>query len=159
MRKIAVFFCTCIILIGCTSTPKVDILAEAEAIRSLEDQWTIANKTKDINKILSFNASDAVMMGPNQPITVGIAAMKELLELWFSDTTALRKTYSFPIDKIEVSASGDLAYVRGTNRMSFKTPNGIIERTEKGIDIWKKIDGEWKCVVGIWNSDNPKQGQ
>jgi ketosteroid isomerase-like protein len=153
MKKIAVLFCTCIILIGCTSTPKVDILAEEDALRNIEDQWAVANKAKDINKIVSFSASDGVLMGPNQPIIVGIEAIKKSWELWFSDTTMLWETYSWTSDKIEVSASGDLAYVRGTNRMNIKTPNGIIEDRSKGVDIWKKIDGEWKCVVGIFNSD------
>ena len=59
MKKITAFFCACIILIGCNSTPKVDLVAEAEAIRNIEDQWMAANKVKDINKVMSIFASDA----------------------------------------------------------------------------------------------------
>jgi ketosteroid isomerase-like protein len=159
MKKITLLFWTCIILIGCNSTPKVDLVAEAESIRNIEDQWVAANKAKDINKVISIFASDAVLMDPNKPITVGIDAIKKSWELWFSDTTYLHNTIVYTIDNIEVSASGDLGYARGTTHYSIKTQNGIIENDDKFVDIYKKINGEWKCIVGIFNTDKPMTGQ
>ena len=158
-EKFTVLFCTSIILIGCNRTPKVDTLAEANAIRNLENQWTAAIQTSDIGKFVSFFASDAVGMGANMPITIGLQAIRKEQESMFSDTTLLFKTYSGTIDIIEVSASGDLAYVRGTQRLSIKTPNGLVEFVGKWLDIWKKIDGEWKVIVNIWNSDMPLPGE
>ena len=38
-----------------------------------------------------------------------------------------------------------------------KTPNGIIEEVDKGVDIWRKIDGKWKAVLTIWNSNKPSE--
>jgi ketosteroid isomerase-like protein len=43
--------------------------------------------------------------------------------------------------------------------MTIKTPNGPVDDMSKWIDIWKKIDGQWKVVVNIWNSDMPMAGQ
>jgi ketosteroid isomerase-like protein len=152
--------CACLFLIGCTKTPSVDTRAEADAIRNIEDQWTAANKAKDINKAVSFFASDAVSMEPNKPISdIGIEAIRKSWESWFSDTTYLHNTITMTIDTIEVSASGDFGYARGTNHYSLKTPNGPVEYVDKFIDIYKKIDGEWKCIVGIWNSDRPLPAQ
>lgn len=159
MKKIVVFFCACIILIGCTRTPKVDTLAEANAIRNIEAQWGAAFQAKDIDKIISIFASDAVSMGANIPISVGIEAIRKATETGFSDTTFLFKTYSNKVDAVEISASGDLAYDRGTDRIIRNTPNGSVEVVGKWIDIYKKIDGEWKCIVAIWNSDKPLQGE
>ena len=159
MKKITLLFWACLILIGCNSTPKVDLVAEAEAIRSIEDQWMAANMAKDINKVISIFAPDAVTLEPNKPITVGIDAIKKSWELWFSDTTQLHNTFSQTIENIEVSASGDLGYARGTTHASIKTPNGTVEDVTNFIDIYKKIDGEWKCIVSIWNSDIPLEGQ
>ena len=136
-------------------TASVDARSEANAIRNLEDQWTVANKAKDIDKIVSFFASDAVVMEPNMPISVGIEAIRKSQESWFSDTTVLYNTFTATIDTIEISASGDLAYARGTGRLSINTPNGPVEEVDKWIDIWKKINGEWKVIVNIWNSDKP----
>ena len=155
MKKITLLFWTCIILIGCNSTPKVDLVAEAEAIRNIEDQWIAANKVKDINKVMSIFAADAVVMESNKPITVGIDAIKKSWELWFSDTTYLHNTITGTTDNIEISASGDLGYARGTTHYNIKTPNGTGNYDDKFVDIYKKIDGEWKCIVGIWNTDKP----
>jgi ketosteroid isomerase-like protein len=155
MKKSAVLFCACIILIGCTRAPKVDTLAEANAIRNLEDQWTVALQKSDTDKIISFFNTDAVAMKPNTPISIGLQAIRKERETSFTDTTMLYKTYSSKIDTIEVSASGDLAYVRGTDRITTKTPNGLVDDMGKWVDIWKKINGEWKVVVNIWNSDMP----
>jgi len=155
MKKIVVLFCTCIILIECTRAPKVDTLAEANAIRNLEDQWTVALQKSDTDKIISFFNTDAVAMKPNTPISIGLQAIRKERESSFTDTTMLYKTYSSKIDTIEVSASGDLAYVRGTDRITTKTPNGLVDDMGKWVDIWKKINGEWKVVVNIWNSDMP----
>jgi uncharacterized protein (TIGR02246 family) len=159
MKKLTVFFCTCILLIGCTSAPKVDILAEAEAIRSLEEQWSAAIVAKDLEKSLSPMASDAVMMDSNVPIYTGLEAIRKATEMWYADTTLLSDTYTYGIDIIEVSASGDLAYVRGHSQMSYKSPDGIKEIKSKWVDIWKKSDEGWKCILNIGNSDLPKQDQ
>ena len=155
MKKIAAFFCTCIILFGCTSTPKVDTLAEANAIRNIEAQWATAIQGKDVNKIISFFASDAVSMPVNRPIIVGLESLRKDTEYWFSDTTILFKTYSNTVEAVEISSSGDLAYDRGTDHLVRNTSNGPVEDIGKWIGIYKKINGEWKCVVVIGNNDKP----
>jgi ketosteroid isomerase-like protein len=157
MKKIVVLFCVFIAFIECTRNPKVDTVAEAEAIRSIENQWTVALQNKDIDKILSFASSEAVVMEPNSVIYVGLQASRKQLEKMFADTTILWNTTSSAIDIMEVSASGDLAYVRGINRSKIKTQTGFGENSDKWIDIWKKTDGKWKNIVQIWNSNNPTE--
>ena len=153
MKRTPAFFCTCILLAGCTSSPKVNTVAEAEIIRNLEIQWTAANQTKDIAKVMTYFSPESMQMAPGKEIITGLQSIQEDFEKAFADTTLLWDTFSWTTDKVEVSASGDLAYVSGTNLIKAKTPNGIVEYGGKGVDIWKKIDGNWKCVVGIWNND------
>jgi ketosteroid isomerase-like protein len=152
MKKLAFLFCACIILFGCTRTPKVDTTAEANAIRDLENQWIAANKSKDFDKVLTFFSNEAILIEPNTPICEGLQSIKEILGSMATDTTFLWETYSATIDKIEVAASGDLAYVRGITRMNIKTPDGLTEYTARWVEIWKKIDGQWKNVLAIANS-------
>ncbi len=160
MKKTAVLFlCMCMGLLGCTSTPKVDIQAETDAIRNLEDQWTVALQTGDAEKIMSFYAPEAVSMRPDQPILVGLDAIRNRTESHFADTTLLFKTYTGMVDFIEVSASGDLAYARGHDEITIKTKEGLVKDNGKWVDIWKKIDGEWKAIVSVGNSDKPLAGQ
>jgi ketosteroid isomerase-like protein len=138
-----------------TKTASVDTRAEADSIRSLEQQWSDAIKASDVDKIVSFYAPGAVAMSANKPISLGLEAIRKTEESSFADTTSIFKTYSSTIDSIEVSASGDLAYARGSDRVSQNSPKGPAEEIGKWVDIWKKVDGKWKVVVSIWNSDKP----
>jgi ketosteroid isomerase-like protein len=155
MKKFILLFWTCIILIGCNSTPKVDLVAEAESIRNIEAEWLVALQNMDTDKIMSIYSPEGVVMKPNNAIYVGLQSIREQVESDFADTTILWNTTSSNIDIIEVSASGDIAYARGINRSKMKTQAGIVEISDKWIDMYKKNDGQWKCIVGIWNSNNP----
>jgi uncharacterized protein (TIGR02246 family) len=157
-RTLYVILVAVIIITACQSKTKT-VSNDADAIRNIEDQWVAANKAKDINKVVSIFASEAVQIEPNKPISVGIEAIRKSWEIYFSDTTYLHNTIIQTIDNIEVSASGDLGYARGTVHYSLKTPNGTVEYMDKFVDIYKKIDGDWKCSVGIWNTRKPMEGQ
>jgi uncharacterized protein (TIGR02246 family) len=124
-------------------------------IRYLEEQWANAVQTADIEKISSFFAEDAVMMIPDTSIIEGRENIKEVLTAIFQDTLTIWSSYFASIDSVEVAGSGDLAYVRITDRVSRVTPLGNTEVSSKGVDIWKKIDGQWKTVLSIGNNNNP----
>jgi ketosteroid isomerase-like protein len=155
MKKTVMFLFACVILSGCDRTTVIDIRAEAEAINKIEDQWTAAILAKDIDKIMSIFAPEAVVMNANAPAFIGIQPVRKSLESWFSDTTIFHNTFASAIDTIEVSSAGDLAYVRGNSRLNISTLRGVVEETDKWITIYKKINGEWKAIVDIWNSDMP----
>jgi ketosteroid isomerase-like protein len=89
------------IITACKSKTKT-ASNDADAIRSIEDQWAVAVRTKDINKVLSIYASDAVEMPPDEPIAVGREAIKKGWESWFSDTTYLHNTITYKLDTVEV---------------------------------------------------------
>ena len=160
MKKIFYFPLVAVMMItACepkTKTASVDTRADADSIRMLEEQWSDAIKASDVDKIVSFYAPGAVTMSANMPISVGLEAIRKTEEASFSDTTSIFKTYSSTLDTIEVSASGDLAYARGMDRVNQNTTKGSAEEVGKWVDIWKKVDGKWKVVVSIWNNDNPK---
>jgi len=147
------FLFACVILTGCYRSPVVDIHAEAEAINKIEDQWAAAIKAKDVDKNLSFFAPNAVMMNANIPACVGLQAIRKSQELWFSNTATFHNTFVSAVDTIEVSISGDLAYVRGTYRVNTGTRDNPVEDVGKWVTIYRKIDGEWKAIVDIGNSD------
>jgi ketosteroid isomerase-like protein len=155
MKKIFYLMLLAVMIIAACQpkTKTVNLRAEADTIRSLEAQWSVALQNSDKEKIMSLYSSDAVSMSQNEPVVVGLQNIKKHIDSEFADTTVMWKTYSYKIDTIEVSASGDLAYVRGTDRMSTKTPKGLTDEVGKWIDIWKKTDGKWKDIVSIWNSD------
>jgi len=159
MKKFAVLLWTCISLSGCTTTPKVDFKAEKDVIQNNEDQWTVALQTKDAEKIAGFYATEAISMRSNQPIYIGLNAIRNGIESMLSDTTLLFNTYTGKVDAIEVSVSGDMAYSYGHDEIMVKTKNGLAKDEGKWVDIWKKLDGQWKVVVSSGSSNKPLTGQ
>ena len=153
MKRIVFFLISLAILFGCNRAPNVNIRAEEDAIRKLEANWTVLNQKRDIAKVMEMYAPDAIIMAPGQNVVTGIETIRKQFESMFADTSLLWDTFSWTSEKVEVSASGDLAYIEGSNMMKLKTPNGIIEDSGKGVDIWRKIDGKWKVVLTIWNSN------
>ena len=147
-----------LIITACQSKTKT-ASNDADAIRNIENQWTIALQNKDIDKVMSLYSPESVVMKPNNSIYVGLQSIRTQVESDFADTTMLWNTTSTTIDIIEVSASGDMAYARGINQGKMKTLTGIVENSDKWIDIYKKTDGHWKCIVGIWNSNNPLESK
>ena len=157
MKKISFLtLVAAIFLAACQPKPAaVDINAEAQAIRNLEDQWTIASREKNLEKIVSLFAPDGIVMEANRPIAAGTEAIRKIQESLLSDTTILWENFKVTIDFVEVASSGDLGYTRGTYTQNLKMPKETVESVGKWIDIWKKINGEWKCIVAISNSDKP----
>ncbi len=79
MKTIVLFFCTCIIFIGCSQTPKFDISKNIEALRSIEDQWVEAGRAGNIDKILNWYAPTSVDMSYNVPISLDLEAKRKAI--------------------------------------------------------------------------------
>jgi ketosteroid isomerase-like protein len=97
-------------------------------------------------------------MSSDRPVSNSIESIRESYIAQFADTTILARTCSLRIENVEVSASGDLGYSRSTENLSINKPGGIIENTINRVNIWKKINGEWKCLINIWNN-NPSENR
>lgn len=147
-----------LLLLGCSCNPVADTKAEAEKIRQLDNEWVAATKAGDVEKIMNLFAPDAVSMDPGAPILIGLPAIRKSTEDWLSDKS-VTASFKETIDAIEVSTSGDLAWDRGTYTILAKTPFGEKEDGGKWVNIWRNIDGQWKVILGISNSnqsDKPK---
>lgn len=159
MKNAAIFICVFIVFTRCNCSLVTDIRAESEAIRKIQDQWEDAIRTRDADKYMSFFAPGAVVMNANAPVCVGLTSIRKSMETWFSDTTNFLDNFKMTIDTLEISSAGDLAYLRGHQKLNIGTPEEIFEVTDKWVTIFRKINGEWKAIVDIWNSDNPISGE
>ena len=151
MNKLILLIWTCIILSGCNAGTEIDIQTEKDILRNLEDQWAEGFMTKDADKILDLYSADAVSMSSEKPTLTGIQEIRKHIESMLSDTALIFNTYKYSIDVMEISASGDLAYVRGHDEVTMKIKEGTIQDKGRYIDIWKKIDGKWKIITMISN--------
>jgi ketosteroid isomerase-like protein len=55
-----------------------------------------------------------------------------------------------------VSGSADLAYTLGKTQISMSDPEGNVStRQGKYTVVWRKQNGGWRCVVDMFNFDQP----
>ena len=140
---------------ACETQPAADTRAADEAtLRNLDAEWSKAAGAKDADKTASYYSDDALIMPPNSPVLQGKAAARTMWQGMFSMPGF---GGGWKSTKVEVARSGDLAYVTGAYEMNETDPNGK-PKTDKGkyLEVWKKqADGNWKCVVDMFNTDLP----
>jgi ketosteroid isomerase-like protein len=117
-------------------------------------EWAKTLASRDVDKIVSFWAEDAVVMPPDLSAIVGRAAIRDYVAQSLATpgfSIAWEPEHGF------VSASGDLGYLIERSRFTFPDGAGSL-RTQMGktLTIWRKSPGgPWQCVADIWNSDPP----
>jgi len=126
------------------------------ALRDLDAQWSAAAGAKDLDKTVSYYSKDAIVMPPNKPKAASAEAIRAS---WKEDLDSM-VSGSWEATHIEVSKSGDMAYVAGTYQWVAKGPDGReIKDHGKYLEVWEKqADGTWKCGADCWNSDLPAAG-
>jgi len=154
LRRLAMALLTaCFVSSACEAAAAVDLAKEAQAIRDLDESWLAAFAAKDIEALMSYFAPDAVLMPAGAPALFGQQAIRAYFEAWVPNPDV---TSTFTPETVEVATSGDLAYDRGVFHFSMETPDGRVEGQGKYVIVWKKLDGAWKAVVDISNSDLPE---
>ena len=129
---------------------------DEQQIRDLEQQWAEAVEKRDLDAIVDLFAEDGRIMPPNAETAMGRDAVREA---WQGILDLPELDFSFAPTDVHVAESGDMAYAIGTYRLSFQS-EGQEEPTQdsgKYVDIWEKVDGEWKVMVETYNSNLPPQ--
>jgi len=137
---------------GCT--PTMDVEAEHAALLEADAEYSNAAAAKDIDRYLSFWADDGVDLPSNAPMVTGKDAIREMMSEIFA---VPGYAGSWQPTRMEVARAGDLAYTLGTYEFTLNDPEGnpVADRG-KYVTVWKKqLDGSWKVVIDIWNSDQP----
>ena len=154
--KLALWGCVALILLASScgeKTPPDTRAADESAIRNLDAQWSKAAAAKDVDGTVSYYSDDASLLGPNAPI----ASDKQGIRAAWASLLGGDSSLSWQANKVEVSRSGDLAYVQGVYQMTSKDARGKpTSDTGKFVEVWKRqADGKWKTVADIFNSDMP----
>ena len=129
---------------------------DMSAIDRLRDEFIALNNAGDAAGLAGLYTDDAVLMPPNQEAVTG----NQAIESWFQ-TTFDQFTIEFTLASDELEVVGDLAFDGGAYVIAL-TPQAdgeAMEETGKYILILRKqVDGSWKLVRDIWNSNNPLSG-
>jgi ketosteroid isomerase-like protein len=119
----------------------------------LSREWAKAALERDVEKVITFWADDAVIMSPNEPAMRGKDAIKQMVaeSMQIPDFEVFWEP-----QEAFVSNGGDLGYVLIKNYFTIPsdTLGGVTTIFNKGVEIWKKNEeGQWKNVVDIYNGD------
>jgi uncharacterized protein (TIGR02246 family) len=119
-------------------------------ILRLDAEWSQAAQGRDVDRVVSFWADDAIVFPPGSPPIKGKPAIREFVAKSFQTPGF---SISWKTTNVAVSRSGDLAYATGTNRVTFSSPDGRQVTVEgKAVAVWRRErEGIWKCVIDIWN--------
>jgi uncharacterized protein (TIGR02246 family) len=122
-----------------------------KALRDLDAEWSAAAASRDLDKTMSYYSNDAIVLAPNAVVATTKEAIREGWKNDFAATTS----GSWKASRVEVSRSGDMAYVSGTYEMTLKSESGKPGSDHgKYLEVWEKqADGKWKCGADMWNSD------
>jgi uncharacterized protein (TIGR02246 family) len=124
---------------------------DEQAVRDTDTQWAKTAGAHDIDGTVAYYADDAVLMPPNGPKVTGKQAIRAA---WVA-LAAPEVVLTWGPAKVDVSQSGDLAYIVGTYQDSFKDAKGK-PATDRGktLEVFKKqADGSWKVVADMYSSD------
>jgi uncharacterized protein (TIGR02246 family) len=137
---------------SCSVGNRVDVAAEAKAVRELSRRWLTAEIAKDVPAIVSFYAPDAVEMASNTPLIRGRDAIREWYKTWLLPTGI---SMTFATTDVSVSRSGDLAVEHGTYAFTQTGPRGSTQDVGKYVTVWKKVGGKWMVAIDTATSDRP----
>jgi len=139
---------------GCKQqTPADTRAADEKTIKDLDAQWSKTAGTRDLDGTVAYYSDDAVLMPPNAPI----ASTKQAIRALWAELLDPKFSVAWQVTKVDVSQSGDLAYVVGTYTLAMKDTQGkpAMDRG-KVIEVFKKqTDGSWKVVADMYSSDLP----
>ena len=132
---------------------KIDRAAEEAALKALDKAWAEAANRRDLDATVAFMAEDGETLAPNEPV----ARTREAIRASWNALMQLPDAkISWQADRAQVAESGELGYTSGFYTLTFTGPDGkTVTDTGKYLEVWKKVDGKWKCLSDAYNSSVP----
>ena len=152
------------LLPGCDVPPQtraVDLAAERSAVEALiREQLAATNQPGEAGAdgYVAVASADVILLPPNGERLEGRQAVRD----WVLQVTSLGDySVTWAADRVEVAASGDLAYAIGSYEQSFTDAEGnAVTDRGKFMDGFKKgANGDWEMTVIAFNSDLPVEGE
>jgi uncharacterized protein (TIGR02246 family) len=118
-----------------------------DAVTRTAQEILAAIDAKDSAKVNSYYAPDAVIATAGRPAAKDGRAVSRAIRDDIADTNF---KMSLSNEKTEVAGSGDLAYRRGTFKITYTNPQ--TKQAENGAGTYltvfrKQADGSWKVVA------------
>jgi uncharacterized protein (TIGR02246 family) len=138
-----------------TVKKQVDLKSDEQAIRSISMKWMELEKKHDAAGCAALFAEDGVSYSMNSQPAVGPAAItKRFTE---DQAQSPKADINWTTERVEISASGDLAVEYGKYDVKGLGPNGSESDMGKYVTVYRKVNGTWKVAADIGTSTKPKE--
>jgi len=98
-------------------------------------------------------ADDGETLAPNEPAARDKAAIRAS---WANLLGLPNLTVHWKPLRVQVAESGELGYMSGSYTVTYTDAKGqTVTDRGKYLEVWKKVDGKWKCSTDAYNSDIP----
>ena len=133
--------------------PAVDRKAEETALKAADMAWAEAAGKKDVDATAGFMTDDGATLPPGEPIAKG----KDAVRKGWSTLLGLKDIeIKWEPTTVQVADSGEIGYTSGSYSLSYTDDKGAkVSDKGKYLEVWKKVDGKWKCYLDMYNSDGP----
>lgn len=131
---------------GCDRNEKPNTAEIEQQILAREEQWNRTFAERDAEALAGFFADDAAMASPGEQLVRGKQSIREAVDAFAEDPNL---NVSFRANRVQVAASGDLAYTRGQYMLTSTDPATNQPESSRGyyLTVWQKqSDGSWKAV-------------
>jgi len=148
-------FILLLFVLGCNSQQKSapdTRVADEATIRQADSTWSAAAETKQMEQFYGAFLEDAAVMGPNEPMALGIEAIRKMGDNMFAMPGFSLK---WQAGTVVAASSGDIGYSLGAYEMTMNDAKGApMVDNGKCLTVWRKqADGSWKVAVEMFNSD------
>ena len=131
--------------------PAVNRVVEEKSLREADIAWSETAAKKDAEAVAAFMTDDGATLPPNEPPIKGRDAVKK----GWADLLSLKDlNIKWEPSLVQVAESGEIGYTSGTWTMAWTGDKGEkMSDNGKYLEVWKKVDGKWKCYLDMYNSD------
>jgi uncharacterized protein (TIGR02246 family) len=138
-----------VLALSACQKPAVDSAAIADELKRDATEWADAYNAGDADRIAGMYAADGMVMPPHHAAVQGADAIRQFI----TEDTANAKANgaTLAINSTSSGASGDLAWHSGT--FTVTDASGATLDNGKYVELRQNVDGQWKIVRDIWNSD------
>ena len=137
---------------GCESGATIEAESELASLRQAANTYHQAASAKDVRAVVALYDDDAIMVPPNADLVEGLEGVRGY-RFGFIETPGVE--LEFEIMRVEISESGDIGWTLSIGEITINNPEGPPGRdVVRDFHTWKKqVDGSWKVVVDMWNSE------
>lgn len=120
-------------------------------LRALDDQFEEAFNTGDFDALAALFSEEVRFLPPGYELREGHEVVTETFREFMEEYG--ERSAKITRDPIEAMVAGNIGYVVGTSTR--EGPDGETLSRGKYVDIWQRVNGEWKITNHMGNDDRP----